>query len=85
MRITIDIANDVLAAAKERARREHKSMGQVVSELIRQALTAPREPSGLAPSAVREPEAIYGVQPFASRGAVVTNDLIDRLRQDDAY
>ena len=33
----------------------------------------------------REPEAIYGVQPFAARGAVVTNDLIDRLRQDDAY
>ena len=90
MRTTLDIADDVLAAAKERARREHKSMGQVVSELIRQALTAPREPSGLAPSglapsAVREPEAIYGVQPFASRGAVVTNDLIDRLRQDDAY
>ena len=56
MRATIDVANDVLAAAKERA-----------------------------PSAVREPEPIYGVQPFASRGAVVTNDLIDRLRQHDAY
>ena len=85
MRTTLDIADDVLAAAKERARREHKSMGQVVSELIRQALTAPRAPSALAPSEVHEPPAIYGVQPFASRGAVVTNDLIDRLRQDDAY
>ena len=85
MRTTLDIADDVLAAAKERARREHKSMGQVVSELIRQALTAPRVPSALAPSAVHEPPAIYGVQPFASRGAVVTNDLIDRLRQDDDY
>jgi hypothetical protein len=77
MRITLDIAGDVLAAAKELARREHKTMGQVVSELIRQALTAPK--------AEREPPAIYGLQPFASRGAVVTNDLIDRLRQDDAY
>jgi len=85
MRTTLDIADDVLAAAKERARREHKSMGQVVSELIRQALTAPRALSAHAPSAVHEPPAIYGVQPFASRGAVVTNDLIDRLRQDDAY
>jgi hypothetical protein len=85
MRTTLDIADDVLAAAKERARRERKSIGQVVSELIRQALTAPREPMGLATSAVHEPRAIYGVQPFASRGAVVTNDLIDRLRQDDAY
>jgi hypothetical protein len=85
MRTTLDIADDVLAAAKERARREHKSMGQVVSELARQALTAPRASSELAPSVVREPPALYGVQPFASRGAVVTNDLIDRLRQDDAY
>lgn len=85
MRTTLDIADDVLAAAKERAKREHKSMGQVVSELMRQALTAPREPTGLPTSTAHEPPAIYGVQPFASRGAVVTNDLIDRLRQDDAY
>ena len=84
MRTTLDIADDVLAAAKERARREHKSMGQVVSELARQALTAPRASSELERSVVRETPAIYGVQPFASRGAVVTNDLIDRLRQDDA-
>ena len=74
MRITLDIADEMHAAAKERARREHKSMGQIISELMREALTAPREAS-----------AIYGVQPFASRGAVVTNDLIDRLRQGDAY
>lgn len=85
MRTTLDIDDDVLAAAKERARREHKSMGQVVSELVRQALTAPREPVGPAPSAVREQPAVYGLQPFARRGAVVTNDLIDRLRNDDAY
>jgi len=85
MRTTLDIADDVLAAAKERARREHKSMGQVVSELMRQALTAPREPAESHPSAVREPFVLYGVQPFARRGAVVTNDLIDRLRNDDAY
>lgn len=85
MRTTLDIADDVLAAAKERARREHKSMGQVVSELIRQALTAPREPSGPDTISAREQPAVYGVQPFARRGAVVTNELIDRLRHDDAY
>ncbi len=83
MRTTLDLADDVLAAAKERARREHKSMGQVVSELLRQALTAPRDPQSA--SAVHEPTAVYGVQPFARRGTVVTNDLIDRLRNDDAY
>lgn len=79
MRTTLDIDDDVLHAAKERARREQKTAGEVVSELLRQALTAP------APSAVREPKALYGFKPFARRGSVVTNELIDRLRQDDAY
>lgn len=59
-------------------------MGQVISELVRQALTAPRAP-GNASAVVNEPAAVYGVQPFARRGAVVTNELIDRLRSDDAY
>jgi plasmid stability protein len=84
MRTTLDLADDVLAAAKERARREHKTMGEVVSELVRQALTAPRDPAPTA-RAVKEPTVVYGVQPFASRGSVVTNELIDRLRSDDAY
>jgi hypothetical protein len=79
MRTTLDIAEDVLRAAKERARREHKTTGEVVSELLRQALTAPR------PRAVREPKPVHGFKPFAGRGSVITNDLIDQLRNDDAY
>jgi len=78
MRTTLDIADDVLQAAKERARREQKTAGQVVSELLRQALTAP------PPSVVREPRAVHGFRPFASRGGIVTNDLIDQLRGDDS-
>ena len=80
MRTTLDIADDVLHAAKERAQRERKTAGEVVSELLRYALTAPREPL-----AVREPKAIYGLKPFPRRGEVVTNELIDKLREDDAY
>jgi hypothetical protein len=79
MRTTLDIADDVLQAAKERARREHKTAGQVVSELLRQALTAPPA------RAIREPKAVHGFTPFPRRGAVITNDLIDQLRNDDAY
>ena len=84
MRTTLDLDDDVLAAARERARREHKPMGQVVSELVRRALTAPSEPLGVSPI-VKETAAVYGVQPFERRGTVVTNELIDRLRNDDAY
>ncbi len=79
MRTTLDIDDDVLQAAKERARREHKTAGQVVSELLRRALTTP------PPSRVREPAPVYGFQPFPSSGRIVTNELIDQLRSDDVY
>ncbi len=80
MRTTLDIDDDLLEAAKERARREHKTAGQVVSALLRQALTAPA-----GPSAVREPAPFYGFRPFPAGDTVVTNALIDELRHDDAY
>ena len=80
MRTTIDIADDVLLAAKERARYEKKTVGQMISELARRALTTPPE-TGV----VREPKAVYGVRPFASRGRLVTNEQIDKLREDDVY
>jgi hypothetical protein len=40
MRTTLDIADDVLQAAKELARRQKKTAGQVLSELARKALSA---------------------------------------------
>ena len=40
MRTTLDIADDVLQAAKELARRQHKTAGEVISELARMALSA---------------------------------------------
>lgn len=79
MRTTLDIDDDVLAAAKERARREKKTAGEVVSELLRQALTA--RPA----QTVREPKAVFGLKPFPSRGGVVTNELINKLREEDIY
>jgi len=79
MRTTLDIDNDVLHAAKERARRDKKSTGEVISELARYALTnAPQAFS------VRQAQALYGFQPFPKRGVVVTNALIDKLRVEDA-
>ena len=45
MRTTLDIADDILQAAKERARREKKTAGEIISELARSALNAPSEPT----------------------------------------
>jgi hypothetical protein len=80
MRTTLDIADDVLQAARERAQREKKTIGEMISELARRALTTPQG----APS-LKEPQAVYGFRPFAPRGGLVTNELIDKLREDDAY
>ena len=80
MRTTLDIADDVLQAAKERARREQRTTGEVISELARHALTAPREASAARTRKVR-----HGFHPFPKRGGIVTNERIDRLREDDVY
>lgn len=78
MRTTLDLADDVLQAAKERARRENRTAGEVISDLVRQALTSP----GPAGPGAGEAGAIHGFRPFAKRGGIVTNDLIDGLRDD---
>ena len=80
MRTTLDIDDDVLQAAKELARRRKKTAGAMISELARSALVTPSRPSE-----TREPTALYGVRPFPKRGGLVTNELIDSLREDDAY
>jgi len=79
MRTTLDIADDVLQAAKDRARREKRTTGEVISELARTALTAP------PPSRARRPKVRHGFRPFPKRGGIVTNELIDKLSEDDAY
>jgi hypothetical protein len=81
MRTTLDIADDVLQAAREYARREKKSIGAVISDLARRALTA----SPTAPLVAKQSSAVYGFRPFPKRGGIVTNETIDRLRDDDAY
>ena len=74
MRTTLEISDDVLQAARERARREGRTIGAVISDLARLALTAHLE---TRPSGARKPA--RGFRPFPSRGGVVTNDLIDHL------
>jgi hypothetical protein len=80
VRTTLDIDDDVLRAAKELARREKKTAGKIISELVRRALGTPA-----TSHTAREPKALFGIRPFPRRGGIVTNERIDRLRQDDAY
>jgi hypothetical protein len=77
VRTTLDIDDDVLQAAKERARAEGKTAGQVVSELIRQALTQPK--GRLDVSSI---EIIDGIPVLPSRGCVVTHEQVQRLIEE---
>ena len=79
MRTTLSIDEDVLLAVKERARREKRTIGEVLSDLARQAMTQQR-PDG----SENAPRDLYGFEPFESRGPAVSNALVDRLRDDEA-
>ena len=80
MRTTIRIDDDVLLAAKGLARRDGSSVGAVISELARRGLSG--SPAG---GGVTKDEGFYGFQPLPKRGKPVTNELIDRLREDGPY
>ena len=81
MRTTLDIDDDVLEAAKALGRRTRRTAGAVLSELARRALTnSPRIAATGKPA-----RPVGGFVPFESRGGIVTNELIDRLREGDAY
>ncbi len=78
MRTTLRVDDDVLLAVQERARREKRTAGQVLSDLARQALTGQdRQPQD------RSGDGHHGFQPLPRRGAVISNALIDRLREDE--
>ena len=79
MRTTLDIADDVLFAARELARKEKKTAGQVLSELARRGLQA----AGPQAHPATEGEEFFGFRPLPHRGVIVTNELIDRLLEDD--
>ena len=89
MRTTLDIADDVLFAAKEIARRDKKPLGQIISDLARRAFaqSAQGPTQGSETLAARhqasEKLAHYGIHPLPARGSIVSNELIDRLRDEE--
>ena len=78
MRTTLNIDDDVLTAAKELARRERMTAGRLVSNLMREALRA-RAGSTERGRTRRER---YGFTTIPAGGAVVTNQLVDELREE---
>jgi hypothetical protein len=74
MRTTLTIDDDVLALAKAMAQRQHKSVGEVISALARQALQPAR-----ARRELRNGVPLLRVMPGA---AAVTPELVNQLRDE---
>ena len=84
MRTTLTIEDDVLFAAKSLARREGRSVGEVISDLARQALQvpAPDATASCAPTALDSQLAKLGLTPYrAPEVAVVTQAQVETLRE----
>lgn len=79
MRTTLDIDEDVLSAAKELARAEGKTMGEVISDLARKGLTAPS--AGFAEGQAAFQNDAGDWPTFPSRGgSPVTTELIKQIQ-----
>lgn len=74
VRTTLDIDDDVLAAARELAEQRKSTAGRVISELARQALTRPADASLVSRN---------GFRVLPSRGGIVTSELVRRLAEEE--
>ena len=75
MRTTLDIDDDVLLAAKERARKDKISTGAALTQMARAGLAAPAAGAKKARTRGR-----FALLP--KRGEVITNEHINRLRDE---
>lgn len=75
MRTTLTIDDDVLDAARGLAERDHRTVGEVISQLARNALTTPRS----------SPRYRNGVPLLPTKNPTtrVTLDLVNRLRDEE--
>jgi Arc/MetJ family transcription regulator len=79
MRTTLHIDDDLLAAAKELARRQGATAGEVVSRLLRHAFTGSADAARTPARRGRRQAA--GFEPFPGKPGVVTTDAhVEALR-----
>ena len=75
MRTTLNLDDDVLATAKALAARQGKSLGEVVSDLVRKAVE----------TTIKGPKTRNGIPlfPVAKGARPVTPEIVNRLLEND--
>jgi Arc/MetJ family transcription regulator len=76
MRTTLDIDDDVLTAAKQLAKKRNSTAGEVISDLVRQALTK---------SAIRDEEPRYrnGFRLLPRTETIITSEMVKKWLEED--
>ena len=77
MRTTLEIDDDILAAAKELAGREKKTAGKVISDLARKGIQMPALPTAGT-------KLVNGFEVSPSQDRVVTPELVQKLLEESA-
>lgn len=75
-RTTLDIDDDVLAAAKERAAGEGTTAGKVISDLAREALTR-------SPTRDEEPCYRNGFRLLPGTGQIITSEMVRKWLEEE--
>jgi hypothetical protein len=75
-RTTLDIDDDVLAAAKQLAKRSNSTAGEVISDLAREALT--KSPASGEKSTYRN-----GFRLLPRTGQIITSEMVKKWLDED--
>ena len=86
MRTTIDLDEDILAAAKSLAKAGQTTAGRIISDTMRRAIQmglADPSQTIATKSLAMEPQAVHGFVPLTSYGQqIVTSDMVRAIRDD---
>ena len=77
MRTTLDIDDDILAAAKQLAKKRNSTAGEVISDLARQALTGPA-------TSEDKPRYQNGFRLLPRTGQIITSAMVRRWLEEDS-
>lgn len=74
MRTTLAVDDDILSAARDLARARGVTVGKVISDLAREALTVVPTPHD---------DGRFGFPTLPRRGVVVTDELVNQIRDEE--
>lgn len=80
MRITIDIEDDILIIVKKLAQKKRVAQGKIISDLARETIIRRRL---LEDKKESRNVGVGGFRPFPSRGVIITNEQVNRLRDQE--